>query len=348
MKNVYTDHTEECRVLRGACGLIDHDGAALVTVSGPGAAQYLSAVTTRPVDFLLEGQSASALLLTDDGSVVAEVLVHCRAEGYLVQVWPAQAAAATTHLLAAAAGHDADVHDASDELALLALEGPTSFSVAARYLDYPIASMAYRTHTTSTWNGAPMLVSRSGLTGEYGYALVVPADRVEALRTELVEAGAVACGLDALDTCRMEMRFANIERERTADATPFDLGLQWMVDFSSSFTGRDRLLARWEAGLGRALVCWSDAGPEADPGAADGGAVDLTPPAGGLPVTLGEVVIGEVAHAVYSPALGRVIGTARVDTAVAASGLEFAVGNRAVHTVSAPFLVATSFSVPID
>ena len=50
----------------------------------------------------------------------------------------------------------------------------------------------------------------------------------------------------------------------------------------------------------------------------------------------------------WSPKLGRVIGTARVDRAVAASGLDFTVAAAAVRTVSAPFLVATSFGVSME
>jgi aminomethyltransferase len=343
MKNVYTDHAEEYAALRGACGLVEHSDAGLVEVSGPGAAGYLGAVTTRSVDFLLEGQSTTALLLTAAGSVVAEVLVHCRAEGYLVQVWPAQAGAARAHLLAAAREHpDATVTDVGDRHAVLGLEGPTSFTLVGGYLDFPISSMAYRTNVTVDRAGAPMFVSRTGVTGEFGYALIVPVEQAEGLRAELLAAGAVQCGLDAVDTCRMEMRFVNLEREGGEAATPFHLGLQWMVDFAGEFTGRDGLQARWDAGIDRTLVCWVDepAGP--------GDPADPAPPQGGLPLTLGPTTVGEVAHAVYSPTLGRVVGTARVDGAVAASGLSFTAGDRTVRTVSAPFLVATSFGISMD
>lgn len=341
MKTVYSDVTQEYRALRSACGLLVHEGAALLEVTGGGAVGYLGAVTTRPVDFLLEGQSAAALVLRPDGTLVAEVVVHARTEGYLVQVWPAQADGAREHLLAAAGEHpDATVVDRSDELTVLALEGPTSFGIAGRYLELPISSLGYRAHATATWNGVSLLVSRTGLTGEYGYTFIVPAEHADALAAEFTDAGAVTCGLDALDICRMETRFVNIEREGTPDATPFDLGLQWMVDFSGEFTGRERVLERWTPAESRVLVCWTTDD--------DTDAADATPPQGGLAVSVGGEVVGEVAHAVHSPQLGRVIGTARVDAAVAASGLELVVGDRAVRTVSAPFLVATSFGVTID
>ena len=65
MKNVYTDVVEEYRVLRGGTGLIDYEGLGLFRVSGAGAGRFLGDVSTRSVDFLLEGQIATALALRD-------------------------------------------------------------------------------------------------------------------------------------------------------------------------------------------------------------------------------------------------------------------------------------------
>ena len=136
----------------------------------------------------------------------------------------------------------------------------------------------------------------------------------------------------------MEMRFVNLEREGgDGPFTPFDVGLQWMVDFHHDFSGKKALLARWEAKEGRVPVCWSSNG-------------ELETPKRHTPLTIEGCVVGEVTHAAFSPSLERVIGTARVDSAVAASGLKFALGDQGneVETVSAPFLVATSFHVPLE
>jgi aminomethyltransferase len=343
MKTVYTDATEEYRALRGSCGLLDHEGTGLVVVSGPEAAAFLGRVSTRTVDFLLEGQSSSALLLTESGAVLAEVLIHCRGGSYLVEIWPAQAPPARAHLAAVAENFPGvTVDDLTESSAVVGLEGPDSFRIAGGYLPFPISSMAYRSFVTTSWgDGVPLLVSRTGVTGEYGYKLQIPAEHAEALRAELLAAGAVACGLDAVDICRMEMRFVNLEGEGADDAlTPFHFGLQWMVDFDHEFIGRQALLALWESGMDILPVCWvaeSEAGPD-------------LPPSSGLPLTVGGTPIGRIAHAVHSPSLGRVIGTARVDRAVAGSGLSYELGStgRTVRTVSAPFLVATSFGIPLE
>lgn len=343
MKTVYTDAIEEYRALRGGCGLLDHEGTGLLLVAGPNAAAFVGQVSTRTVDFLLEGQSSAGLLLTDDGAVLAEALIHCRAGSYLIEIWAAQAGQARAHLAVAAQEFPGvTLDDVTEAYTVFGLEGPDSFTIAAAYLPFPISSMAYRSFVTTTWGeGVPLLVSRSGVTGEYGYKLHVPAEHAEELRTELLGAGALSCGVDAVDVCRMEMRFANLEREGGGVVrTPFHLGLQWMVDFDHDFIGRQALLDTWESGVDTLPVCWK-AENESD-------VADL-PPANGLTLTIADEVIGHVAHAVHSPRLGRVIGTALVDRSVAGSGLTYQVGatGRAVSTVSAPFLVATSFGVPL-
>lgn len=336
MKTEYTDTASEYQAVRGGVGLVDYQGAGLVRVGGNDAAGFLGSVATRAVDFLLEGQISSALILDEAGGVLSEVAIHCQGGDYLVEIWPAQAGATTEHLLSAATAFpDAVVTDLRGEFAVLGLEGPESPQLAQKFLPFPISSMAYRSFVTTEYGGEEILVSRTGVSGEYGYKLLVPVAAAPSLHAELVSLGAAEVGSAALDVCRMEMRFANIEAEG-AGASPFAYGLQWMVDFSHEFIGRDALSAAWEAGLATAPVCF----------VADECVTDV--PAAGTAVSVADGQVGAVAHAVFSPSLGRVIGTAQVRPEVAGSGLEFAVGEATVRTVSAPFLVATSFGRALD
>lgn len=332
MKTAYTNTHDEYAVLREACGLLDYSGIGLVRVSGSGATDFLGQVATRGVEFLLEGQSMTALLLRADGTLLSEVLVHCHAGHYLVEIWPAQASEATEHLLArGAAAPDTTVQDVSADHDVLAVEGPASFRIAQKYLPFPVASMGYRSFVTVDRDGQPLTVSRTGVTGEYGYKFFAPAGAGQALRDEFTALGAVECGKDAVDVCRMEVRFASVEHE-AADgrATAFDLGLQWMIE-----PGKEPAGATDQP---RRPVCWV-------------GAEQMTDrPARGTALTASDAAVGVVTHAVFSPRLNRVIGTAQVDAAVAASGQEFAVADSgvALRTISAPFLTATSLDVPLD
>ncbi len=340
MESVYSDSVAEYELLRSACGLIDYTGLGLLRIAGSGASAFLSQVSTRSVDFLLEGQISSALLLNSDGSVLAEVLIHCHGTDYLIEIWPAQAAAATEYLVAAGntGAHDVTVQDVGDEFCVFGIEGPQTPAIAQKFLPFPITSLSYAGFVTTPWrDDLELLVSRTGVTGEYGYKLHVPVAAGNELREHLVDLGARQVGLAAVNVCRMEMRFANLEQE-AAGVTPFEVGLQWMVDFGHDFIGKDALVAHWEAGPPRRPVCWI---------ASD--RLQAIPDPGSWLVVEDESV-GAVAHAVYSPRLGRVIGTARVDADVAAAGLKLTLEQltRPIRTTAAPFLVATSFGVPLE
>lgn len=337
MQNPTTALSDQYGDLRRATGLIDYADVGLFVVGGPAAASFLGQVATRSVDFLLEEQVSAVLLLHEDGTVLAEALVHCRGTDYLVEVWPAQAEAARAHLsAAAAAASDVNLTDVSTAHRVFGLEGPESAKIIQKLLPFPVASMAYRSFVTVDYGGDALLISRTGVTGEYGYKIHVPTAQAETLYQELIGLGARECGRDAVDICRMETRFVNLERESADPLTPFEHGLQWMVDMSREFIGRDALVARWTEGIARLPVCWT-----AEVG-------DPAVPAAGTPVLLGGEQVGVVAHAVFSPSLERVVGVARLDARVAAAGIELTLGTSAIRTVSAPFLVATSFGVPLE
>lgn len=339
MKNVYDDTASEYEALRKSCGLLDYDGAGLLRINGPGASAFTSQVTTRSVDFLLEGQVSASLLLRDDGTILADTLVHCEGSDYRLEIPQAQAEQTRKHLLKAVeAADDVELEDLGENTRVYGIEGPGSFKLAQHFLDFPVSSMSYSSHASVTWNGETILVSRTGVTGEYGYKFHVPVALAEQLRDQLVELGATRVGADALDICRMEARFADVDVESGGQAlTPFELGIQWMVNFEHDFVGKAALLESWQAGQQRHPVCWRAEG-------------DGTTPTSGSPVTIGEDSVGVVGHAVHSPALGCLIGTARVDSAVAAAGLEMRITEPAhdVRTVSGPFLVPTSFSIPLE
>lgn len=332
--------SEEYDALRTSAGLVDYAGAGLLRVSGPRAAAYLGTVATRGTDFLLQGQILNTLTLRPDGTVVAELAIHHTGDDYLVEIWPAQRAEAVSHLVHAAAAWDGvQVHDVSDDYRVFGVEGPASFRVVRPYVPFDIAAMSYRSFTSTEWNGAPLLVTRSGVTGEYGYKLIVAAESGPALYAELEQSDAHPCGIAAVDVCRMEMRFANLERESGgAPVTPFALGLQWMVDFQREFTGAEALRELHETGHDRLPVCWTaDAGLDRAPEHAS-------------PLLIEGTEVGHVRHSEWSPTLERFIGTAEVSDEFAASGLSYALGGttHSVRTISAPYMVPTSFGVAMD
>lgn len=320
--------------VRGSAGLADYAGTGLYRVAGPGAADALATATTRRVDFLLEGQVQQALVLRDDGSIVTDVLVHGQPEGYLIQVPAAAVVEALALIREAVDDCGASLQDFSQEQSLLGVEGPGSFRLIGGMLDFPISSLGFMSSAPGVWEDHPVQVIRAGVTGEYGYVVMIEAAHLERLRARLVEDGAVPVCADELAMCMMEMRFPHLVRElTTGHATPFELGLQWLVDFDNDCRGLSSLVAHESD---QRPVCWE--GATAQDGVPDPGES----------VMVGDVEIGTVRHAVWSPGLERVIGTASVREDCATTGVEVGIGGQVVRTLSAPFLVATSFGVPME
>jgi aminomethyltransferase len=330
----------EYQAIRTGCGLVDHAGTGVLRVTGTGATAFISRICSRSADFLLEGQVLPALILDDEGTLLAEVLVLCEEDGFRIEVWPDLADAARGRLVSAAVDEpQVVVEDLSAGTRVLAVEGPKAPGIAQQFLPFPTSTMAYPSFVAVQWQGIPLLISRTGVSGEYGFKFHIAVEQAGKLTAALQESGAVPVGRAALDVCRMEVRFANLERESgPGPLTPFAVGLQWMVDFGHDFLGRDALLQRRESEDTTRLVCWQ---------AGDDGS-DVPEP--GTPLTIEGNTVGRVRHAVFSPGLSRVIGVADVESDLAASGLDMAIGEQAqpVRTISSPFLVATSLSVPIE
>ena len=117
-------------------------------------------------------------MLREDGTVLADVLVYRTEDSFLLEVPPTQAARAWTHLHTQADDYDdLFIADVSDDFAGYGLEGPRSFRVIQGLLPFPVSSMSYMSFVTVAVPGSAdrtMLLSRTGVTGEYGYKLHVP------------------------------------------------------------------------------------------------------------------------------------------------------------------------------
>jgi len=325
---------EEHHRLRHDRGLVDWRGAGVFDVSGPGAVDFLDAVCTRSVAFLVEERTLPALALDEEGGVVAVLDVFCRGDRYTVLVWPEQREAAWAHLAAQAAGRPGIVlTDRSAEQDVVAVEGPLAARSVDAFVDGGVEQIPYKGFTVAEWQECELVIARIGVTAEFGYTLMAPASLGGELRHRLVELGALPCGRDSVDVCRMESRFVSLEADRPDPrALPFEMGLQWMIDPTHDFAGKQALLERWPSPQARLPVCFTA------PAGARLGPHDV--------VAAGDVAVGSVTNALWSPGLHCIAGVAHLDADVAAAGLAFEVRTGPdrvpITTCSGPFVVPTS------
>jgi glycine cleavage system aminomethyltransferase T len=264
-----------------------------VRVSGSRAFAAIDRICPRKL-FLRDGQMIHTLLLQADARPLADLYI-CADDQDFILLAEGITAPALTELLTAP-GADVQVNDLAETHGLVSLDGPYAWEVFAELAGPEVIGQPYMTF----FHSDELTAFRAGKTGEFGYTLMVPADRVDPLRATLIDRGApfdiAEADLAALDQCALENWYFNIRREGLADASPIELQLQWRVSAGKEFTGAAALAERRARATQRLLLC---AGP--------------TELAIGDRVVHGATEIGTVINAGFSSVRGDWVASALVD-----------------------------------
>jgi aminomethyltransferase len=296
----------EHAAVREGVGLFDVSHLGTGTVRGPGAAEFVNACLTNDLGRIGPGQAQYTLCCQQDGGVVDDLIVYLHGPDDVLLVPNAANAAEVLGRLADAAPSGVTVENRHAEVAVLAVQGPTSLQVL-ELLGLP-GELTYMSFVTGTGGaGGEVTVCRTGYTGEHGYELLVGADRAAELWDAVLDAGQDLgirpCGLGARDTLRTEMGYPLHGHELSKEISPVQARAGWAVGWKKpEFWGRGALLAEKEAGPARLLWGLKAAGrqsprPDMSVLGADGSA------------------IGTVTSGTFSPSLRVGIGLALLDTA---------------------------------
>jgi len=215
------------------------------------------------VSNLYDGRAMYTVMCTPEGGIIDDLIVYRRAEESYMLVLNAANVEKDISWIQTHNDLGVDLEDASDEIALLALQGPHSLEIAQPFLDDDLDDLSFY-HFWETDDGSFLdcdsaLVSRTGYTGEVGLELYVGADEAERIWSRLLEAGAdeglKPAGLGARDTLRLEAGLHLHGNDITEDTNPYEAGLGWLVKLDKGdFVGRDALASIRENGPARKLI----------------------------------------------------------------------------------------------
>ena len=283
---VVAEHT----AVRERVGIFDVSHLGKARVSGPGAADFVNACLTNDLRRIEPGQAQYTMCCTEEGGVVDD----------------AANTAAVVELLAAAAPEGITVENLHDRYGVIAVQGPKSDEVLAG-LGLPV-DHDYMSFVETQWEGLPVIVCRTGYTGERGYEIVpawdVTSSVWDALAAAVIEQGGMPCGLGARDTLRTEMGYPLHGNDLSLDITPVMAGAAWAVGWDKpAFWGREALAAQRaakESRLMRGLVVTGRGIPRShcEVKDADGN------------------VVGEVTSGTFSPTRKQGIALALLDRSV--------------------------------
>ncbi|CAN5325615.1 glycine cleavage system aminomethyltransferase GcvT [soil metagenome] len=299
---------KEHAAVRAAVGVFDVSHLGKGVVRGPGAVDFVNDRLTNDLRRVGTGQAQYTLCCDEDsGGVVDDLIAYVRSEDEVFLIPNAANSSSVVGRLAANAADGIEVEDLHRTLSVLAVQGPRSRELV-QAMGLP-TDHDYMSFAGADWTGRPVVVCRTGYTGELGFELLPRWDDAGDVWDALMVAGAalgvLPCGLGARDTLRTEMGYPLHGQDLSLDITPVQARSGWAVGWDKPrFWGRDVLLAERAAGPRRLLR-----GLES---------LDRGIPRAHMRVQKDGADVGEVTSGTFSPTRRLGIGLALLERSVAA------------------------------
>jgi len=327
-----TGITREHEIVRSEVGVFDVSHMGEFEVSGPDRNAFVNRLTCNDVSVLAEGQAQYSALLTDEGTFIDDCLVYRFEDRLMLVVNAANLKKDWEHVVSRKTGINVRLKDMSDQVALLAVQGPKSEELVGSVTTTDVSGIAYYHFEAGQVAGADCFISRTGYTGEDGFELYFRPKSAAAVWKALVGEGrGRPVGLGARDSLRLEMGYPLYGSDIDDTVNPYEAGLGWIVKLhkGAPFSGK-RVLEqiKGSGGATRRLVGFV---------ASEKGAI----PRQGYDVYLADRKVDVVRSGGYSPSLNKAIGTTYLPTHSADAGTKIEIDCRgrriAAEVVKMPF-----------
>jgi aminomethyltransferase len=258
-------HEHEYNAIRNSAALIDISPLFKYRVTGRDATKFVNRVITRDINKVAIDQVIYCCWCDPEGKVIDDGTITRLGENDYR--WTA-ADPSLRWFQQNAFGLDVNIEDISEEVAALAVQGPTSGRLLKAVSDANISNLKYFRVTRGKIAGVPVDISRTGYTGDLGYEIWMPWKHAVKIWDALVNKGKAfdvhPAGMIALDVARIEAGLILIEVDYTSSKkalidqqtfTPAEIGLGKLVDLKKeNFVGRDALLREQKKGPERSLI----------------------------------------------------------------------------------------------
>ncbi len=330
----YTSDKEEHNNVRENVGMFDVSHMGEFFVEGTEAKQLIQYVTSNDVEKLTPGKAQYSCLPNAQGGIVDDLLVYCISPQEYMLVVNASNIEKDWNWIVKHNQFEANMTNRSDEIALLAVQGPKALTALQPLTSVKLEELAFYTFTKGTFAGVDdVIISATGYTGSGGVELYIPNEAAPAIWEAIMEAGKsygiLPTGLAARDTLRLEMGFCLYGNDIDDTTSPLEAKLGWITKLNTNFVGAEVLQQQKEAGVSRKLV-----GLEM---------LEKGIPRSGYEIlSLEGKKIGSITSGTMSPTLGKGIGMGYVQTAFASTDTELLlqVRNKQLRAkvVSLPFI----------
>jgi aminomethyltransferase len=322
-----THHEHEYNAIRNAAALIDVTPLYKYMITGRDATRFVNRIIARDINKVSVDQVIYCCWCDEDGKIIDDGTITRLEENRYR--WTA-ADPNLRWFRQNAFGFEVQIEDITEQLAALALQGPTSGKLLKGIAEADIEHLKYFRKTSATIGGVRVDISRTGYTGDLGYEIWIPWQDAVKVWDVLMDTGRRfdihPAGMLALDVARIEagLILADVDYVSSKKAliasqkyTPAEVGLDKLVHYDkANFIGREALLQEKKAGPKRLLV-----GLEIDWNEVEAlfdrvGMAPQTPATASrvhVPVYKGREQVGKGTSTTWSPLLKQLIALASVE-----------------------------------
>lgn len=310
----YSGVTDEHLTVRNSVGIFDVSHMGEFAITGKQAADLIQLLTTNDVAKLTDKKVQYSSMTNDKGGIIDDLLVYRWNENEYYLVVNASNIEKDFNWISQHNTFDAEIKNISDDLSLLAVQGPKALSTLQKLTTTNLSEIPYYCFEAGEMAGIDdVIISNTGYTGAGGFEIYVWNKDAEKIWDAIMEAGKEfgikACGLGARDTLRLEMGFCLYGNDINDNTSPLEAGLGWITKFTKNFIAKDILLQQKEKGVTKKLIGFE--------------MIDRGIARQYYKITDSkENIIGEVTSGTQSPSLNKAIGMGYVKTEFSLSDTE--------------------------
>ena len=301
----YSGIIEEHNWVRNNAGLFDICHMGEFIIQADLAKSNFNDLVTIDLEKMPQGSCRYGFILNEQGGIIDDLLVYriYNAE-WMIVVNAATANGDFVYLQEHLTGATR-LENVSSSLGKLDLQGPLAAEVLADLAGLAVKKLQYYTFSNFSILGEKIIISRTGYTGELGYELYMPNDKIQELWQKILSDLRVKpIGLGARDTLRLEMGYNLYGQDIDKNTTPLEAGLKNFIDWNKDFIGKASLLKQKQNGLDRRMICFM--------------ADSRRSPRHNYRIIYKDKDVGAVTSGSFSPSLGVGIGMGLVSCEVVA------------------------------
>ncbi len=240
----YKNLKEEVLAVRNSVGVFDVSHMGEFFIEGSQALDFVDYMVTNDIKSAELKKAIYSPLCRENGTIIDDLIVYKLSnEKLMICVNAANIEKDYKWLESHIKDFDCAITDRSKDFSLLALQGPKTVETLKNIdLGFQFEDISYYSIQVGLDNETPVLLARTGYTGEDGFEIFGPHEYIKALWSKLIEAGVLPCGLGARDVLRLEVCYPLYGHELNDHVTPLDTGLKWTVKMDKpNFLGKSFL-----------------------------------------------------------------------------------------------------------